>query len=158
MNRPAVKAFVETLAASAPISDPAYHLQGEEPTNPEQIPQLATHEDEGIDTLERFVRDAWSRVLSLPAVTARTFDTALDSREKERSFVDMGGDSFAAMELVSLCRKEGLTITVADILDVNSGYGTIRQMAAAMRARCAREGPEHKMVRLAWKSRPIWWQ
>jgi amino acid adenylation domain-containing protein len=158
MNRPAVQAFVETLTASAPISDLTSHLQGEEPTNPEQIAQLSTQDNESVDSLVRSVREAWARVLKLPAVTARTFDTVLDSCEKERSFVDMGGDSFAAMELVSLCRKEGLTMTVADIMDVNSGYSTIRQMAAAMRARCAREGPDHVMVKLPWKSRPIWWQ
>lgn len=157
MNRPAVQAFVETLAASARISDVMSQFQMEEPKNLEQTTQLMRQDDDRADKLEKLVREAWSRVLNLPASTAWTLDTTLDSSGKERSFVEMGGDSFGAMELASLCRKEGLNISVANIMDENSGYSTIRQLAAAMRERCINAVPEHKLVDLPWKLRPIWW-
>ena len=158
MNRPAVQAFVETLAASTRISDVMSQFQIEEPNNLEQTTQLMRQSDGRGDKMERTVREAWSRVLNLPTATAWTLDNALDSSGKERNFVEMGGDSFGAMELASLCRKEGLNISVANIMDENSGYSTIRQLAAAMRARCAREGPEHRMVALTRNLRPLWWE
>ncbi|KAB8296764.1 hypothetical protein EYC80_002181 [Monilinia laxa] len=55
---------------------------------------------------ERQLSDLWSRVLGL---------SAQDISNKDE-FVRLGGDSAQAMKLVALARKDGLSLTVADIL------------------------------------------
>lgn len=64
----------------------------------------AADEDLPATTTERQVREIWSKVLNVDNITYR------------RSFLSYGGDSITAMQVVSACRKVGLTLTVKDVL------------------------------------------
>ncbi|KAH7330243.1 hypothetical protein BKA65DRAFT_554232 [Rhexocercosporidium sp. MPI-PUGE-AT-0058] len=61
-------------------------------------------EDLPASTTERQIREIWSNVLNVTNITYR------------RSFLSYGGDSITAMQVVSACRKAGLTLTVRDVL------------------------------------------
>ncbi|OAL21893.1 hypothetical protein AYO20_11294 [Fonsecaea nubica] len=58
-----------------------------------------------LSDLEQLVRLAWSQTLQLDPETIRPDD----------NFFALGGDSLMAMKLVSVCRAQGLDITVANI-------------------------------------------
>ncbi|OAL18531.1 hypothetical protein AYO22_10508 [Fonsecaea multimorphosa] len=58
-----------------------------------------------LSDLEQLVRLAWSQTLRLHPETIRPDD----------NFFALGGDSLMAMKLVSLCRAQGLAVTVANI-------------------------------------------
>lgn len=66
-----------------------------------------THQAEDdlpVTAVERQLRDVWSTVLNRPQVSYR------------RSFLSLGGDSITAMQIVSACRRVGLTVSVRDVL------------------------------------------
>ncbi|KAJ5111020.1 hypothetical protein N7532_001555 [Penicillium argentinense] len=65
--------------------------------------------------LEKQLRQTWGQVLKLEAEGIRPDD----------NFVTLGGDSLAAMKLVSVCRDQGLELTVANIF----GHPTLAAMA-----------------------------
>ena len=79
-------------------------------------PSLATYmvleEDGNTDfkpvrtTLEKMLQMCWSEVLDIPS----------ESVGASSSFIALGGDSIAAINLVSACRREHLAITVNQIL------------------------------------------
>jgi len=56
--------------------------------------------------VESKVRLAWSYVLNLP----------LDQIGLHRSFLSLGGDSISAMQVMGQCQKQGLSLTVQEIL------------------------------------------
>lgn len=66
--------------------------------------------------LEGKIMAVWSRVLNVP----------LEKVSLDREFLSLGGDSISAMQIVSQCRKEDITITVQDIL----ARKTISRLAA----------------------------
>lgn len=72
------------------------------------------------NTTERVLRDVWAQVLSLTAASISV----------EAAFTRLGGDSISAMQVVSRCRAQGVRVTVADILSLQ----TIRQIARQSRA------------------------
>jgi amino acid adenylation domain-containing protein/non-ribosomal peptide synthase protein (TIGR01720 family) len=65
--------------------------------------------------VERTLRDAWSRVLGMPA----------DAMGIHDSFFRLGGDSMSAMRLVADCRAEGVGLTMQGIFQ----HPTLHQMA-----------------------------
>jgi amino acid adenylation domain-containing protein len=80
--------------------------------SPEDIAALAEYENQQqtddlpATTVERQLRDVWSAVLNKPVAHI----------SYRRSFLSLGGDSITAMQVVSACRRLGLTISVRDIL------------------------------------------
>ncbi|KAH9212622.1 hypothetical protein DL95DRAFT_303903 [Leptodontidium sp. 2 PMI_412] len=74
-------------------------------------------EDLPASTTERQIREIWSNVLNVTNITYR------------RSFLSYGGDSITAMQVVSACRKAGLTLTVRDVLQSHA----ISELAIAAR-------------------------
>jgi amino acid adenylation domain-containing protein/non-ribosomal peptide synthase protein (TIGR01720 family) len=64
----------------------------------------ADEEELPATTTERQIREIWSNVLNVTNITYC------------RSFLSYGGDSITAMQVVSACRKVGLTLTVRDVL------------------------------------------
>jgi amino acid adenylation domain-containing protein/non-ribosomal peptide synthase protein (TIGR01720 family) len=70
--------------------------------------------------IEAQLQAIWSRTLNIPAA-----DIGPD-----RSFLSLGGDSITAMQITSLCRAEGLMITVQDTLR----FKTISQIALQARS------------------------
>jgi aryl carrier-like protein len=55
--------------------------------------------------MERALKGLWEAVLQLPAGSVGADD----------NFFQLGGDSLYAIRLVSLCRKDGLYLTVQDV-------------------------------------------
>ncbi|RDL33296.1 AMP-binding enzyme [Venustampulla echinocandica] len=68
-----------------------------------------------LSDLEQGLRQAWSQTLKLDPETIRLDD----------NFFALGGDSLTAMRLVSICRAEGLDVTVVGIF----GHPTLSEMA-----------------------------
>jgi amino acid adenylation domain-containing protein/non-ribosomal peptide synthase protein (TIGR01720 family) len=67
----------------------------------------ATHEEAGgSDTIESKLQAIFAKVLNLP----------LEDIRLSQSFLHLGGDSIAAMQVSSQCRGQGLAITVQDII------------------------------------------
>ena len=60
--------------------------------------------------LERRLQLVWSNVLNIP----------VEQVLPNKSFLRLGGDSISAMQVVSLCRSDGIVVTVPDILRTNS--------------------------------------
>nr|AAX09990.1 nonribosomal peptide synthetase 8 [Bipolaris maydis] len=59
---------------------------------------------------ERMLQKVWSEVLNLPLRKVST----------TKRFTSLGGDSITAMQVVSQCRKQGVALTVADILSART--------------------------------------
>ncbi|KAJ5304325.1 tRNA (adenine(58)-N(1))-methyltransferase catalytic subunit trm61 [Penicillium atrosanguineum] len=57
-------------------------------------------------SMEIFLQGIWSSILKLP----------LDQISAAASFLRLGGDSITAMQVVSKCRAEGVTLSVHDVL------------------------------------------
>ncbi|EAW12140.1 nonribosomal peptide synthase SidD [Aspergillus clavatus NRRL 1] len=72
-----------------------------------------------LSELEQRLRQAWSQTLKQEAESIRLED----------NFFALGGDSLTAMKLVSVCRDQGLDLTVADAF----GHPTLSAMAAIVR-------------------------
>lgn len=69
--------------------------------------------------VEERLRQSWGQVLKLDAEGIRPDD----------NFVTLGGDSLAAMKLVSVCREQGLDVTVTNIF----GHPVLSEMAVVAR-------------------------
>ncbi|PQK16638.1 hypothetical protein BB8028_0006g09570 [Beauveria bassiana] len=65
----------------------------------------------GATPLQLRIRDMWAQILLLPILRV-----PID----RRSFLSLGGDSITAMKAVSQARKQGITLTVPDILQSKS--------------------------------------
>lgn len=74
-----------------------------------------------LDAVEHSLVNIWTEVLNLPT-------TAVDTNS---SFYSMGGDSVGAIQIVSRCRAQGLTLTVKEIIT----YKTIALLANIIRQR-----------------------
>ncbi|KAL7940702.1 hypothetical protein V8C42DRAFT_349296 [Trichoderma barbatum] len=129
MNRVVAKRFVECLteAMSGPEGQPVDRRHDHHHTAPYHLD----------NPVEIRLRNVWSHVLGKDVADIGV----------EQSFASLGGDSFAAMELVAGCKAEGITLVVQDVF---SG-STIRQMASIA---TSRTGPTARVVR---KFAPIWW-
>ncbi|KAI4724364.1 nonribosomal peptide synthase SidD [Aureobasidium sp. EXF-10728] len=68
------------------------------------LDQESTDAGRELNDLEKRLRQAWSQVLNLDATGLRLED----------NFFALGGDSLAAMRLVSTCRAQGLILSVID--------------------------------------------
>ena len=71
-----------------------------------EFEQTQIEEDLPATATERQIREVWSNVLNIP----------LSRITYRRSFLSYGGDSITAMQVVSACRKLGLTLTVRMVL------------------------------------------
>ncbi|RMJ28839.1 non-ribosomal peptide synthetase [Aspergillus sp. HF37] len=88
-----------------------------------------------LSELEHRLCQAWSQTLKLDPEAIRPTD----------NFFTLGGDSLAAMRLVSVCRTQGLELTVANTF----GYPTLWEMADAVHVcdiRGRRETPAFSMI------------
>ena len=92
IDRMALSKYINSLSAEQLAS---YSEFSDSQTNEEELPATTT---------ERQIREIWSNVLNVANITYR------------RSFLSYGGDSITAMQVVSACRKVGLTLTVRDVL------------------------------------------
>ncbi|KAJ5855559.1 uncharacterized protein N7529_009503 [Penicillium soppii] len=78
--------------------------------------------------MERHLRGLWAGVLGLPP----------NKRDADQSFLQLGGDSIAAVQLVAAAREEGLALTVADVLNAPH----LSQMAHVAKAEwCVEDTP-----------------
>ncbi|KAG9718112.1 nonribosomal peptide synthase SidD, partial [Aureobasidium melanogenum] len=68
------------------------------------LSQDSTDADRKLNDLEQRLQQAWSQVLNLNAASIGL----------ENNFFALGGDSLAAMRLVSTCREQGLVLSVID--------------------------------------------
>ncbi|KAG9567061.1 nonribosomal peptide synthase SidD, partial [Aureobasidium melanogenum] len=68
------------------------------------LSQDSTDADRKLNDLEQRLQQAWSQVLNLNAASIGLKD----------NFFALGGDSLAAMRLVSICREQGLVLSVID--------------------------------------------
>ncbi|KAL9639484.1 MAG: hypothetical protein Q9164_000895, partial [Protoblastenia rupestris] len=75
------------------------------PHSAKQGDPIPTSEVETVEAVAKMLRSFWSPVLGIPKNEIRDDD----------SFFAFGGDSILAMELVSVAREAGLTMTVEDI-------------------------------------------
>jgi acyl carrier protein len=101
MNRVLVKAFLENVA------------EGHIHQNIKTATATVNHDQN--TRAEMRLQNIWSQVLD-----KKTVDVGID-----QTFVALGGDSLAAMDLVARCKAEGLSIEMQDIL----AGTTIRQLA-----------------------------
>ncbi|KAL9474318.1 hypothetical protein ACSS6W_008698 [Trichoderma asperelloides] len=67
-------------------------------------PEAGDEQELPATPVERQIREIWTKVLNVSNITYR------------RSFLSYGGDSITAMQVVSACRKAGLTLTVREVL------------------------------------------
>jgi amino acid adenylation domain-containing protein/non-ribosomal peptide synthase protein (TIGR01720 family) len=67
--------------------------------------------------------------VSLQECVARIFNKKPEEISPNDNFFFLGGDSIGAMELVTRCRHQGLTVTIPDIFR----YKTIRQLASRVK-------------------------
>ncbi|KAB2573380.1 Nonribosomal peptide synthetase 4 [Lasiodiplodia theobromae] len=88
-----------TYCTEQPKSTPAPKFEQQPRRDSGAVPAQPTTEK------QLKLRSLWSRALGIP-------ETEIDT---EANFFDLGGDSIAAMKLVSEARLEGLRVTVADI-------------------------------------------
>ena len=140
MNRVLAKKMVESLVEESPK---------------ETRVKQSTRQDPG-DPLGICLRSIWSHVLHKDIT-----DIGVD-----QDFTSLGGDSFAAMELVARCKAEGYTLTVRDVL----GNSTIRQMASMLKVSLPEtavhrhDAPDvsrvrdYSSVQIPLKYPPIWWE
>lgn len=142
MNRVLAKKFVESFTETE---------ESPEETSDEQFTSQKLD-----DPLEIRLRNIWSHVLDRN-VTEIGFD---------QDFVSLGGDSFAAMELVARCKQEGHILTVHDVLDSN----TIQKMASMIKTPLSKtaaigydaqaqvsQRQDYSGAHLPLKFPPIWW-
>jgi len=79
----------------------------------------STTEDRQLNDMEQRLRQAWSQILKLEP----------DAIRLEDNFFALGGDSLAAMKLVSLCREGELELSVTSTFDnptLSAMAGTVR--------------------------------
>ena len=137
LDRTRAKKFVENLVEEVPRDANVKQLKQQDLNN----------------CIEVYLRNVWSDVLHKDATDIGV----------EQDFVSLGGDSFAAMELVARCKANGYYLTVQDLLD----NGTIRHAASKLEARRYR-APEvgndagevprfREYSQLPLKFPPIWW-
>ncbi|KAI0134026.1 peptide synthetase [Xylariales sp. AK1849] len=100
-----------------------------------------------VDAVEIRLRDIWSRILNRNII-----DIGVESE-----FHSLGGDSFSAMEIVAICKAEGLALTVQNILNNT----TIREMASVIKMqsehglREACRSQDYSVLPLQFA--PAWW-
>lgn len=75
--------------------------------------------ERGLNDFEQRLRQAWGQTLKVDAESIRLED----------NFFVLGGDSLAAMRLVSVCREQNLEVTVANTFD----HPTLGAMASVIR-------------------------
>jgi amino acid adenylation domain-containing protein len=88
-----------------------------------------------LSELERRLRQAWGQTLKLDHEAIRPTD----------NFFTLGGDSLAAMRLASVCRTQGLELTVASTF----GHPTLSEMAGTVHIcdiQARRETPAFSMI------------
>ncbi|KAG8165144.1 hypothetical protein KVR01_005419 [Diaporthe batatas] len=78
-----------------------------------------TRESRDLDDIEQCLRHAWSLVLKV----------AEDSIHPQDNFFSLGGESLAAMKLVSVCRERGLDLSVTSTFS----HPTLEEMAETVR-------------------------
>ncbi|OQE26099.1 hypothetical protein PENFLA_c007G00417 [Penicillium flavigenum] len=101
-----------------------------------------SEQEENESELEANIRTVWSEILNLPLCQIR-----LDSK-----FTRLGGDSITAMQIVSRCRSQNISIRVADILKLQ----TVRQVAQSskpVQEKVTWHGTEKEGI--AWTLTPI---
>jgi len=100
IDRLTLSRYINSLSAEelASYSDFQSNSSSQEGDGQEQQQQLPA------TPMERQIRDIWAKVLNVGNITYR------------RSFLSYGGDSITAMQVVSACRKVGLTLSVRDVL------------------------------------------
>ncbi|RYP49817.1 hypothetical protein DL768_004546 [Monosporascus sp. mg162] len=97
------------LRAMAALLSPQQLEQYDTPTNSNEMPTT---------TNELLLQQVWARVLNKD----------LESVDLHSNFFRIGGDSIAAMQVVSQCSAAGITVTVADIFR----YKTISQLSSVL--------------------------
>ncbi|KAL5045768.1 hypothetical protein BDW71DRAFT_208032 [Aspergillus fruticulosus] len=89
------------------VTNQTYDFQGQaSETSVAETPN-ATHSE---TTLEDRLASIWSRVLAIPR----------DKISLEEGFLTLGGDSIAAITCMSYCKKQGMGVTVQDVLQSKS--------------------------------------
>ncbi|TGJ83810.1 hypothetical protein E0Z10_g4940 [Xylaria hypoxylon] len=97
------------------------------------------------DPVEMRLRDMLSRVLNK--------DVADVGAQSE--FSSLGGDSFSAMELVALCKVEGLALMVQDV----ASSSTVRSLGSIVKTRLGETALNTPRVRdYSLSFVPAWWQ
>ncbi|KAF2967574.1 hypothetical protein GQX73_g5993 [Xylaria multiplex] len=134
MNRVLTKKFLETLDVH------------DDEQSSERWPLLKeTAQQSADDAVEIRLRDMLGRVLNKDVADIGT----------QSEFSSLGGDSFSAMELVALCKAEGLVLTVRDV----ASSSTIRSLGAIVKTRLRETGLDAPQVRGSSLSFvPAWWQ
>ncbi|KAI0531604.1 hypothetical protein GGR58DRAFT_518407 [Xylaria digitata] len=134
MNRVSTKKFLEALDV---------HDDGQ--GSGRRLPLKKTDQHGVDDAVEMRLRDMWSRVLNKDVADVGT----------QSEFSSLGGDSFSAMELVALCKAEGLALTVKDV----ASSSTIRSLGSIVKTRLGERGLDAPQVRGSSLSFiPAWWQ
>ncbi|KAM7189125.1 Non-ribosomal peptide synthetase [Rhypophila sp. PSN 637] len=95
----------------------------------------AEKHDRELNRMEQRLRDGWIQVLKL--------DPATTTIHADSNFFALGGDSLAAMKLVSLCRESGLDLSVTDTF----GKPSLAAMAKVLRV-IDSAAPHHSKQRL----------
>ena len=90
---------------------------------------------------ESFMLEIWAKVLSVKA----------DDISTDMSFVKLGGDSISAMQIVSHCRAQDISITVADVMRSQ----TIQQLANLYTCDSASTPDENNIERSPWHLSPM---
>ncbi|EFQ99085.1 hypothetical protein MGYG_02098 [Nannizzia gypsea CBS 118893] len=89
--------------------------------------------------MEQFIQETWSKVL----------DLSLEEVGLHQSFIQLGGSSILAQEVVAKCRKKGVGLTMTDIL-------TCDGVAGAASLTTALEKSESQKRLLSSTPTPIW--
>ncbi|KAG9839970.1 nonribosomal peptide synthase SidD, partial [Aureobasidium melanogenum] len=92
------------------------------------LSQASTAVGRELNDLEKRLQQAWSQVLNLNAASIGLKD----------NFFALGGDSLAAMRLVSTCREQGLVLSVIDTF----GNPTLSEMAGVVEVGAAQAQKE----------------
>ncbi|SPO07060.1 uncharacterized protein DNG_09754 [Cephalotrichum gorgonifer] len=75
------------------------------------VPDTKEEEEEELPPAARTLRRVWSSVLNVPEDRVDT---------SAGSFIRMGGDSISAMEVVAMCRAEGMHLLIENLLKATS--------------------------------------
>ena len=173
MNRVLVKKFVEELAKSS-AGESRPEEEGEEKEDEGKLETEAESEakkseekeeaeyDDAADdfeVIEKRLQDIWIQALNIDKDVdhSNKSTTGAAALRVDQSFSALGGDSFAAMNLVARCRVEGLVLTVRDLLSDGSSI-TIRQMARMVKMhRRSTLNKNASTLAATLKVRPLWW-
>ena len=162
MNRVLAKKFIESFTNTADSFEETTESVdeigaklGKTDESVERIRNKASTSQNVRDLTESRLQKLWSLVL----------DRDIAEIALNQDFVSLGGDSFAAMDLVARCRAEGHTFTVSDVLDSS----TISRMASRVKAlhpmTCTLGHERQDVLRLPdspsahppWACIPVWW-